>query len=59
MVNLEEVATFIQSDFFVQCGRKDPWTWTWMGKGKKMSVKQMSFIAYREIYKIMFRSIER
>jgi hypothetical protein len=34
-------------------------TWTWIGKEKGMSGKQMCLIAYRESYKMMFRSIEK
>jgi hypothetical protein len=28
-------------------GRKDPWTWTRMGQGKRMSEKQICLVAYK------------
>jgi hypothetical protein len=39
------------------CGLKDPGTWTGMGKEKEMSEKQICLIAYRESYRMMFRSM--
>jgi hypothetical protein len=39
--------------------KEDLWDLTWMGKEKEMSEKQISLIAYRESYKMMFRSIKK